>query len=187
MKRLLPLFLLAFAVRAGAETYTSPELGFTFPAKLAGMEQQAVTDYEKKNPGLGVGISYRAPDQKADFYIYNLRQPSLPNGAASPLIHQHFNQIKNEIVTFEKTGQYQNVSFPVISETVAIGNLEFLHSEMAFDQEGTPRVSHIYLTVVKGQFFKIRYTINAKEAEPVAALQKFLADTALILTAKNTF
>lgn len=187
MKKLALLFLLALCARAAAETYTSPELGFTFPATLAGMKLVETTDFEQEQKGLGTGISYRGEAEKADFYIYNLGQPSLPAGVSSPLIKQHFDQVKNEVMIMEKKGYYNNVAFPIPSETVSIGNLEFLHSEMSYDESGTPCVSHLYLTVFKDQFFKIRYTMKADGRDPVKSLQKFLEALAPVLTAKNSF
>lgn len=187
MKKLAALFLIALCARASAETYTSPELGFTFPATLSGMEMTGTTDFEKQQKGLGVGISYRGGGKKADFFIYNMGESNLPPGLSSPGIKSHFAQVKGDVVAMEKDGRYQNVAITIPSEKSSIGNLSFLHSELTYDQDGISRVSHVYLTSLKGQYFKIRFTVETTELDPVKSLQKFLADLAPILTTSNSF
>lgn len=162
------LFLLCLILSGtlrAQDDYKSPELGVTFPAKLAGMSLVKVTNYEEDSPGLGVGLSYRAEKEKADIYIYNNRLTRISDGITSPEIQQHFKDVAVEILEMEKRGQYQNVKIVVPLEKIEVGTQPFLHAEVQFESQDVPRISHIYLSALNDNYFKIRYTYVASEAE----------------------
>jgi hypothetical protein len=164
--RALAFFLLLLpGVLRAQDDSKSPDVGIKFPETLAGMVLVEVTDYEKQTPGLGVGVSYRAEKQKADLYIYNGGLKHLPDGIDSVEVQQHFKQIIGDIVEMEKQGHYQNVKIVSFGDKTEIGIQPFLHAEVRFTQQTEDRISHVYLTVLKNRFLKIRFTYFASEDE----------------------
>jgi hypothetical protein len=117
-----------------------------------------VRDYEKEYPGLGVGIMYRTNTFKADVFLYDLGNPSIPSGAASQVITDQFEQARGDVYTLEKRGIYKDIAVLIQKETVNMGDFPFLHSRMTFTQDDIKRVSHLYLAGYKGQFVKVRIT-----------------------------
>lgn len=159
------LCLILPCILRAQEDYKSPELGITFPGKLAGMTLVKVTNYEEESPGLGVGLSYRSEKEKADIYIYNNRLTRIADGIGSAEIQQHFKDVAVEILEMEKRGHYRNVKIVVPLEKIQVGSQPFLHAEVQFESQDIPRISHIYLSALNDNYFKIRYTYVASESE----------------------
>lgn len=178
------LFLVSLTNFAyGQEPYKSPTLGITIPADLGGLPLVHVTDYESQDPGLGVGLSFRREDRvKADIYIYNARMPSIPAGTKSKLMVDHFYAVSGDVVEMERRGIYKNVQVIVPQEEVSIGGVPFLHANLRFSTDGVPMDSHVYLTGLKGQFVKIRFTFPvAKEKTARETQREFLEQFGKIL------
>jgi hypothetical protein len=161
------LFLVSLtSLSYGQESYTDPTLGITIPSELGGLPLVQVTDYEKESPGLGVGLSFRREDRvKADIYFYNAKLSPIPDGTKSKLMIDHFYAVTGEVMEMEKRGVYKNVQVIVPQEVVSVGGVRFLHANLRFSTDAGPMESHVYLTGMKGQFVKIRFTFPvAKEA-----------------------
>ncbi|HVN97083.1 MAG TPA: hypothetical protein VMT62_11685 [Syntrophorhabdaceae bacterium] len=150
--------------KAGALAYQHPGTGLIFPDTVGQAKLVSVRDYEKESPGLGVGIMYRAETFKADVFLYDLDQGSVPTGAAAPLISAQFEQAVSDVYAVEKMGIYKDIVMELPKETVRVGAYSFLHSRMIFTQDSNERVSHLYLTGYKGQFVKVRITYLLSDA-----------------------
>jgi len=178
------LWLISFtSVAFGQESYTSSALGVTIPGELGGLPLVHVTDFESQDPGLGAGLSFRREDGvKADIYIYNARMPSIPAGTKSKLMVDHFYVVSGDLVEMERRGIYKNLQVIVPQEEVSVGGVPFLHANMRFSTDGVPMDSHVYLTGLKGQFVKIRFTFPvAKEKTARDTQHDFLEQLGKIL------
>lgn len=160
------LWLLFLLIPARAEeSFHSEVLGVTFPGNLGGLPLVNVTDFEKQQRGLGLGLSYRGTTAKADIYVYTAGAPSIPAGVKSKLMVDHFYAVCNDVVEMERRGHYQNVQVLISKEDTLVGGVKFLHAQLRFTQEGVAMESHVYLTGMKGQFVKIRFTFPESKKE----------------------
>ncbi len=168
------LLISLFVQQAQGEPYLHRATGIVFPDKIAGLENVEVTDYEAKHPGLGIGISYRKPEIKADIYLYKGGLSHIPEGINSSLITQHFEQVVGDIYTYEKKGMYHSVK--KLSEgEISLGNQPALSSSFSYFQADIERVSYIYLTGYDKHFLKIRFTyFKSAETSGKPSLAKFL-------------
>lgn len=190
IQKVLLLFQVAFfflsVQQAQGGSYLHCPTGILFPEKITGLENVKVTDYEAKNPGLGVGVSYRSPTIKADVYLYTEALPSIPDGVESPLITQHFQQICGDIYTLEKIGAYHSVER--LSEgKVSLGTHVALSASFSYFQDGVEQLSYIYLTGYKNHFLKIRFTYHkSTESNGKTSLNTFLGRIGeLLANSKN--
>jgi len=181
------LFLFLFSRLVWAQDgYQPPDVGIKFPDTIANMALVKITDYEKQTPGLGVGASYRANYEKADIYAYSGGLSNLTDGAGSIEVQKHFKEIVGEIVEMERQGRYQDVKIVGQPGKVEIGTQLFLHAELSYVQDNEPRISHVYLTILKGRFLKIRYIYFASKAdEGIQTLNQLLKALETALTPKE--
>lgn len=159
MRHLLPVLCLILTL--GHVSAAAPE----FPKEIAGLTLEKVTDFEKSDPGGGTGWSYRSPSAKADIYLYTLGIPSVPSDLDAPLLSEHMLSLIESLYIVEQRGYYSQVQTVLKGEKTAIGQIPVWHAELTYTEEGIPRVSHIYLGAIKGEFFKIRYTYLASGKE----------------------
>jgi hypothetical protein len=173
----LPLLILSFLVPLGL-AFHSVAAGSSapiFPPRIGGLELSNQTDFEKDSPGLGMGWSYHTEGIKADVYLYNGRLATIPDDLSSPIVAGHFQEVVAEIYAMKSQGYYTDIRTVTPEERVNIGSMSFLHAELKFTQENIPRVSHVYLTVWKNQFLKIRFTFFASEQKAgTKALAEFV-------------
>lgn len=163
------------------------EFALKLPEKAAGMELPEVTDYEKDSPGGGVGWSYRSASVKADVYLYSLGLSPVPANLSSQEVAGHLQQIVDGVHAVARQGRYQDVKTTVSSELLAVGQFPFLHAELRYTEAKAPRISHIYLGVVKGQFLKVRFTyLLAEKAVGEKALSEFLQTMKRVLEAASS-
>jgi len=157
-----------------------------FPAEIGGMKMTQQTDYEKDNPGAGVGWSYRGAVARADVYIYSMGFEVVPSNLDSPTIAGHFQQTVGGVYEMKRLGHYADVKTVVPEEKVLIGPLPFLHAELRFTEKNQNRISHLYLGVWKGRFLKIRLTyLLSEETEGKRALAEFLQVIGKLLSASE--
>jgi hypothetical protein len=70
---ILLIILTPFGYTPAETVYTHHQTGIIFPSEIALLKFEKITDYEKNNRGLGIGLSYRSEQGfKADIYLYNL-------------------------------------------------------------------------------------------------------------------
>ena len=171
MRHLLPILCLTLAV-GPLFAAAMPD----FPKEAAGLTLEKITDFEKSDPGSGIAWSYRSSSTKADVYIYDLGLPSIPSDLDASRVSEHMTTLVQSIYEVERRGYYSQVETVLRGQKTAIGSIPVWHAELTYIEDGIPRVSHIYLGVWKGDFFKIRYTYYADEkAAEAERLPKFLA------------
>lgn len=173
----LPLLVLSLLLPLGLAVHNVAAAGSApaFPPRIGGLELSNQTNFEQKSPGLGLGWSYHTEGIKADVYLYTGRLTTIPDDLSSPLVAGHFQEVVSEIYAMKAQGYYTDVRTVTPEERIYIGSTPFLHAELKFTQENVPRVSHVYLTVWKNQFLKIRFTYFASEQKAgTKALAEFV-------------
>ncbi|MCH6255460.1 hypothetical protein MLD52_02790 [Puniceicoccaceae bacterium K14] len=143
------------------QDYREKYTGLTFPPKILEMAVAAIKDYEQENPGLGKGISYRAPNSKLEFYIYDLQAAIIPNGTKSEAITKAFESAIADVRSTADSGFYKNFSIETSNE-IELGDHSFLHSRFAYSEELIAKESHLLVTGFNTQIVKIRLTLSEK-------------------------
>lgn len=172
-------------VAADAQTtqYRHPATGLIFPDSIAGILRGNVTDFEEKSPGLGVSVAYDRPGITATVYIYTLGLRSIPNDLSSPIFKNHLAQVIQDIYKVEKMGYYKSVIKAAEGMTFLRADKtgpQALFASFSYVQNGTERLSKIYLLGHKQHFVKIRFTydksVQAQAEEKLTAFLNAMAD-----------
>ena len=155
----LTVVLLALCQTAWAQTTLPPQKiqGFDLPGAVAGLNRRSVVDYEKDQPGLGTAIHYVYPGIKGSVFIYNRGYARIESGVDSPLATREFKAAKSDI---EKA--YPEAQILVAEERLTVNGVPLLHAAYKYADERAglrdPVFSHLYVTVVRNQFLKLRVT-----------------------------
>lgn len=148
--------------------YYSPDLGLTFPATLAGLAIDSITDWEQKRPGMGQSIAYVSPQVKATIFIYTAGLPQIREGIESSSAQASFIQAMNEIFMAEKWGFLTSASL-LESNRVAIASagkvITLLHAAFQLGEDGTERLSYLYVTGYRNRFVKLRLTYDSLDQD----------------------
>lgn len=177
---LLFLLLACITFTADAQTtqYRHPATGLTFPDSVEGIVRGEVTDYEGKNPGLGVSVAYDRPGITVTVYLYTLSLRSISSDLASPILKDHFNQVIQDIYKVEELGYYKNVKNLAQGTTFLKQDNtgpKALFASLSYVQSGTNRLSKLYLLGHKNHFVKIRFTYDkAVQKHSEETLKQFL-------------
>jgi hypothetical protein len=189
MKRTAYICLLvALAATAGAaraETFRDGATGLLFTDRLAGLSMVGVTDYEKERPGLGVGVGYNGPGITLTIYLYTLGMKSIPESPDSEVFRKHFDQCMGDIITAGQRGLYADVK-KLSEDRFSLGSGQAertgLCGAFSFMQQGTARLSKVYLFVYKNNFLKIRYSYNRDvETRGEATLDRVMKELGAML------
>ncbi|HBC87745.1 MAG TPA: hypothetical protein DCZ94_12380 [Lentisphaeria bacterium] len=140
-----------------------------------------MVDYEKKNKGLGVGLSYRAPGINADIYVYDFRIKDILDGTNSETVKKHFEEVSGDIYQYEKMKKYKDVKALGEMEKKNMAGIDFLCRKFTYSSEGKDKESFIYLTGYKGNFLKIRITHAAKDEKLAGEAANFASKVFEIL------
>ncbi len=152
-----------------AKPFVEPQTGITFPAALGPLALKNTGTFDK--PELGVEIMYQAagdaPQARAHIFVYDLGKKNLAAGIGSDDAKAAFEQAKGDIAAMEKSGRYKDLK--TVSEkpyTLKAGDktVPMLSATYQYTfvpdptRGGEPRAvtSHLFLTVYKGQFLKVR-------------------------------
>ena len=169
----LLLACITFTANAQTNSYRHPATGLTFPDSVEGIVRGEVTDYEGKNPGLGVSVAYDRPGITVTVYLYTLGLRSISSDIASPILKDHFNQVIQDIYKVEELGYYKNVKNLAQGTTFLKQDNtgpKALFASLSYVQSGTDRLSKLYLLGHKNHFVKIRFTYDK-------AVQKYSEET----------
>jgi len=161
MRIFLTVFIIFLSVTLLSSDGSIRNIEKVFPERIGSLKLVECSDFEKKTPGLGYGISYRTPGMSADIYAYDFRMKDIPEGAESEMMKKHFEQVAAEIYQIEKAGKYRNVKPAGTVEGRKLSGIGFLYRGFTLEREGAAMESRIYLTGYKGKFFKIRITYEA--------------------------
>jgi len=160
--QLFILLFLLFALPCSSLALTKIEQKFldSFPASISGWDKGETADFEKEEPGLGVGIGYSTDVATATLYVYNKGHKTIPAGIGSKAIKAEFAGCKSDIYELEKMGLYKNVS--VIDEgKMKLGygrKLDFMYSKLELTRNDIVYSSWLFLTSYKNHYFKVRMT-----------------------------
>jgi len=181
------LFLLLACITLSAEaqtnSYRHPATGLTFPDSVEGIVRGDVTDFEGKNPGLGVSVPYDRPGITVTVYIYTFGFKSIPSDLSSPTLKNHFAQVMNDIYEVEKRGYYKSVKKTAEGVTFLRADKtdpQALSASFSYVQNGVERLSKVYLLGHRQHFVKIRFTydksVQAQVEEKLTAFLNTMAD-----------
>jgi hypothetical protein len=176
---LMVLSLVSNTCETLAVAYQHPATGMVFTDQLAGMTKVQVTDFEKKQPGLGTSIGYNGVGVTATIYIYTAGLKSVPATLDAPLVRSHFNQVVGDVIKAGEMGYYDDVK--VISENVVFlrpdqAGAKALRASFSYAQNSVDRLSNLYLLAYKNHFLKIRFTYNKSEQSQAENTLKLLLE-----------
>jgi hypothetical protein len=162
---LIALLLLLFTSGVFAASYQHPATGLVFPDTLASLKKGEFTDYEKRQRGLGIGVSYTASGIAANIFVYNFGIRDFPAGPDEPAMKKHFEQVVGDVVNFGKQGKYLNLK-QLSEKEVVLGpspnGPRALSASFSFMVNKMDSVSSLYLISYKKHFIKVRYTYDKK-------------------------
>ncbi len=81
--------------------------GFEIPAELGGFSKRREILYEDKQPGTGIGISYRSDFGKVDLYIYDYCEKIISDGVDSAVVKAAFSHALENVKTMEQNKIYK--------------------------------------------------------------------------------
>jgi hypothetical protein len=174
----------AVAAEPAREAYRHSRSGLSFPDTIGPLARGAVHDYD--SPEAGRSIRYGGPGEvKADIYLYDNGLTNLHEGIDSKVVAEHFKDVEGAVARAEKTGAYRGVKL-IAEGTNQIGSARrhlpalearFEYATAADTGSEARCVSHLLLTVFRGEFLKIRFTyLKEAEAAGQATYQAFLTD-----------
>jgi hypothetical protein len=154
---------------APSKPFVEPQTGITFPVTLGPLALKSTGAFDK--PELGVEIMYQAagdaPQARAHIFVYDLGKKNLAAGADSEDAKAAFEQAKGDIAAMATSGRYK--ALKLVSEkpyALKAGNKAVPMLSAAYQYTFVPDptkggqeravTSHLFLTVYKGQFLKVR-------------------------------
>ena len=191
---MIPLLLLAVSLLPSSshayQDYRNPSTGLVLERKIGDLTLIKVTDFEKRQRGLGVGASYQGKDQfRGDIFIYNLGLSNIPREMSTKVMVDQLRQAQGDIYTHEKKGTYRSVKRLDESSTF-LGNpsldVKALSAKFSYSLDGTERLSYLYLTSYKKHFIKIRISFPKKnQGKLKKTLSEFLNSIAKSLSGQR--
>jgi len=150
--------------------------GLRLPPEIAGARREAVTDYEKANPGLGYSVGYRLPDWTTDIYIYDLKRSAIPDDPNSAVVRTERDHAKNDVFMLGQRGTYRNVTARqdyIIPD--ASGRTRFVCSALTYFHvaRNTELDSYLCLSGWHGKFVKFRMSTPHNQTS-AAASRRFI-------------
>lgn len=137
--------------------YVHPETGMKFPETLGGLHRFEVTDYEKEQKGLGLGVSYAGPGGVLiTAYIYNMGKEEIPHGPNAELVIVETESAVEDVKAMGKQGVYKDVVVTSKPEVKDFSGVKIRHVGMTFTNRNAEMNSGIYLVGAKGHFVKLR-------------------------------
>lgn len=160
MRNIAAAFLLGLCALAGHAATYEPALDLTLPDEIGGLPLAGRQEFPQKE--LGVGLAYKHEHLLGSVFIYTAGLRSLPSGADSQVVRRHFAQVVADVKQLQADGKYHAVTLVGPSEqttTYPGCGPQFLVREFILVMDdGITRSSQAYLTVVNGNFVKLRIT-----------------------------
>ncbi len=186
MAALLACHLAIFAKDDSSVGYYSEKISAKFPSGISGMDLTEITDFEKRRSGLGVGLSYRADDMRADIYIYDMGMTDIPDGISSGLAEMSLKWSAMEIEEQGRRRIYASLKELDGPRVMKLKSSEFLCKRYSFIEAGLQKESFLLLTCRGGNFIKIRLTYSTvSDSDVKAGAQDFLDSVAGIIETKQ--
>ncbi|WKB53160.1 hypothetical protein [Eleftheria terrae] len=159
IQRFLAAALLLAAGFAHGASYEGA-IDVRFPDELAGFTLTEAERLPRKE--LGSHLAYQGPRAGgvvASVYVYNAGLSDIPDGTHSPVLRQHFEQVLADVQQWRAKGIARSVSIvgPAMLRTGYMGcGPQFLAATLNIELPDETLASHVYLTVVRQQFVKLR-------------------------------
>lgn|SRR5262249_30189212 len=148
--------------------------GVEFPAAFADGQRFNPRDYESTKPGLGFSVAYRHRDAISTLYIYDLRQPAVPDDINAPQVLQQFEQANGDFRQVLPDGA---TAISTGTFTITDGRGRPRLKCQGYDlQRGAaePRLdTFVCVGAVNGKFFKVRTTMPQQSGSQ-DELQRFI-------------
>jgi hypothetical protein len=165
------LFLLLWQAAAFAQgLYVHPASQLRFPAQLGGFKQGRIQDYG--DPRLGISVGYaREGLGRADVYVYDLGERSIPTGINSDLVAAAFRSADRDILQYQQLGRYHDLrrmmppGAMLNPARTGQGVLVGAYLLRIGDANAPPVVSWLAVTGYHNRFLKIRLTQSNAQAE----------------------
>jgi len=148
----------------------------TFPQQVGGAEQTKTVDYAKtfNRPELGQSWHYSIPGTiSASVYVFTLGQTSIPNGAASPAVHDHFKQAMAEI---QQSQKYEKIAVAKGPANCVFGTIAFrcvTENATVVQTKENDRLQ-LLVTGFRNHFVKVRLDWHQGSAVGDAAADRFM-------------
>lgn len=183
MRRLtLGLFIFFWAVASHAATYDGA-IGVSFPDEIGGLPFVGKQGFPEKE--LGISLTYERALLRGSVFIYDGGLRSLPPGTESEVVRRHFAQVIGEVKQMESSGQYRAVTYvgPEVTTTSYPGcGPQFLAREFVMvTRDGVTRPSFAYLTVLNGNFVKVRVSYLATGNHTRQEVERFVMQLRKVL------
>ncbi len=139
--------------------------GINVPKKLGAFELQKVIDNESEKPGLGKTLIFYNPEAVATAYVYNMGLASIPDSIDAPVVLNHFNQVRDDVLKVYPTAKltYSHLIEAVQGHQVI--HADFLIPDSTYSRSAIKN-SELYITTCRGNFIKIRTTYYNGESGP---------------------
>ncbi len=165
--------LLLTGIQATAAKGPKRLLGLTFPENIAGTKLAGYHNFEKKNPGLGHSVEYRAPGWKINVYIYDLKKSSIPGDLESVEISSQFKQAEGDIYRAQDKGVYtvvERVRSYTLKDLSKRARMKCATFSLTHKSAGALD-SFLCLTSWRGKFLKFRMSVGGHENSEAEARQ----------------
>jgi hypothetical protein len=192
MKKYPVIFLLIFLFSAvcsfaAEEPYTHPATGLKFPSEIAGFKFVGRKDFEPREPGMGVGLTYRDGSAiVASVYLYDAGRKNIPDGVSAPDIREQFDTANEDISKTAKQNKYKNYQTVNHKSVATFGGVGYLHADHSYGTPGRNSesfVNSLFMTALKGHFVKIRFTsLKSRQNEALPRRDAFLAEISRRMT-----
>ncbi|QIG49468.1 hypothetical protein G5V57_18155 [Nordella sp. HKS 07] len=137
--------------------------GVALDSAYAGFSRGKVTDNRKENHRYGYTVTYHGHESEATIYVYSNSQREIPNGPASQVVMEEFNQVTQDVVAF---GQLTGRKIELV-DRYGTGSpergMEFLCAEFVVSDQWGSRRTFAYVTGAANQFVKIRVTLRTND------------------------
>ncbi len=176
------IFLIFSAFVSHAAVYESA-VDVSFPDEIGGLPFVGRQGFPEKE--LGISLTYERALLRGSVFIYDGGLRSLPSGTGSEAVRRHFDQVIGDVKQMETSGQYRAVTFvgPAVTTTSYPGcGPQFLAREFVMvTREGVTRPSFAYLTVLNGNFVKLRVSYLATGNHNRQEVERFVMQLRKVL------
>jgi hypothetical protein len=147
------------------EAFLHKASGLTLPSWIGSFHLESVMDYGSRQAGAGIGLDYAAPQAKASLYLYDAGLSDIADGINSERALQAFRGAIHDVQEAAADGRYRDLRMtePILTDRLpGTGNLPFATIRFRYlESDGDCELqSLLWLTGIRGHFFKVRLTLS---------------------------
>jgi hypothetical protein len=157
--------MLAWLAGAGARADDAIVLaGVHFPAVVDRLTRAEQTDWEARQPGLGVQVGYHGDNVLATVQVYDKHVQGIPGNPATPIVRHELDAALDEIQQVVRAGRLKAATVRRRYEITGASSLVlYIAAQLSLTQGSQPLDSFVFVTTRPGKFFKVRYTTTAHD------------------------